>query len=108
MAGSANFSKLFSPSIYVVDKYTFIRHLLGTMPKMIYKPYTPDMLESLVDRLERLSGRIRAIAAWMEEEELEEMEITNSKSMLLGIEHAEAFGQAAERARDNYRLGAEE
>jgi hypothetical protein len=78
------------------------------MPKMIYTAYSPEKLESICERLDRIAGRLRAVAAWMEEEELEEMDISNSQSMLMGVEHAESFGQAAERSRDNYRLGLDE
>ena len=73
------------------------------MPRLIKKTYRPEMLRSIIERLDRLSGRLRAVATWMEEEE-QTLPITNHKSMLQGLQYAEAFGQAAERAVDNWRL----
>jgi len=75
------------------------------MPRKIETPYTVDMLQSVIDRLDRLSGRLRAVRQWIEDEGLEELPITNHRSMVQGVEFAEAFGQAAERAVDDFRIG---
>ena len=40
----------------------------------------------------------------MEQQQPGELMISNHKSMVKGLEFAEAFGHAAERAVDNYRL----
>ena len=75
------------------------------MPKKIATTYRPEMLSSVIERLDRLSGRLRAVSTWLEEEGRTELEITNHSSLIQGLEYAEAFGQAAERAADNCRLG---
>lgn len=75
------------------------------MPKKIATTYRVETLSAVIERLERLTGRLKAIATWMEEEGRTELEITNHSSMIQGLEYAEAFGQAAERAADNCRLG---
>lgn len=75
------------------------------MPKKIATTYRAETLSTVIERLERLTGRLKAIAVWMEEEGRTELEITNHSSMIQGLEYAEAFGQAAERAADNCRLG---
>ena len=80
-----------------------MRHSFTNMPRVIKKTYKPEMLRSIIERLDRLSGRLRAVATWMDEEE-QTLAIANHKSMLKGLEFAEAFGQAAERAVDNSRL----
>lgn len=75
------------------------------MPKKIATTYQPDTLRTVIERLDRLTGRLKAISVWMEEVGCQELEITNHSSMIQGLEYAEAFGQAAERAADNFRLG---
>lgn len=75
------------------------------MPRTIATTYRPEMLTSVVDRLERLAGRLRAVADWMEEGQIESLTITHHRSLTNGLRMAETFGQAAERAVDDYRLG---
>ena len=77
------------------------------MPVKPFEPYSSDRIENVVERLERAAGRLRAVATWMEEEEVEQILVTNHKSLIKGLEFAEAFGYAAERAVDNHRFGIE-
>ncbi|MCA9248953.1 MAG: hypothetical protein KDA42_17625 [Planctomycetales bacterium] len=74
------------------------------MPIKPFEPYTAERLQTVIERLDRLAGRLRAVHDWMEEEGVDSLEITNHKSMIKGLEFAEAFGHASERAVDNYRL----
>lgn len=74
------------------------------MPTKPFEPYTPERITNVVKRLDRLSGRLRAVAAWMDEQGASSLQVTNHKSMVKGLEFSEAFGYAAERAVDNERL----
>ncbi len=93
-----------STSRIIIDKHLYLPHGDSVMPAKPIEPYSPQKLLSLIQRLDRLSGRLRAVATWMEQEEQEMLLITNHKSMVKGLEFAEAFGHAAERAVDNFRL----
>ena len=75
------------------------------MPVKPFEPYSAERLDTVIDRLERLSGRLKAVRDWMKQEDVESLQITNHKSMLKGLEFSEAFGQASERAADNHRMG---
>ena len=75
------------------------------MPIKEYHPYTPDMFEAVVSRLETAASRLGAIRDLMDQREISELQITNHKEMVKGLWKVDAFVKAAEEAMNDHRLG---
>ncbi len=75
------------------------------MPRKEHHPYSTDMLDAVVDRLEAASGRLRSIRELMGDREIAELKIANHKEMVKGLRKIDAFVKAAEEAMHDYRLG---
>ena len=65
------------------------------------EPFTPDKLQAIEQRLERVQGRLRAIRLSLDEQQqAAELFLFNSPSMRLGLQNLERFSVAAEPALD--------
>ena len=78
------------------------------MPIKEHHPYTPDMLEAVVSRLETASNRLSAIRDLMSPRKIKQLQITNHKEMVKGLKKVDAFVKAAEEAINDFRLGGSE
>jgi hypothetical protein len=74
------------------------------MPIKEHHPYSPDMLDAVVSRLETAANRLGAIRDLMNQREISELQITNHKEMVKGLKKVDAFVKAAEEAMNDYRL----
>lgn len=77
------------------------------MPRKEFHPYSPDMLDAVVARLETAAGRLASIRELMNDRQVEELKIANHKEMVKGLRKVDAFVKAAEEAMHDFRLGIE-
>jgi hypothetical protein len=78
------------------------------MPRKEYYPYSEDMLDAVISRLETAGARLAAIRDLMLNRQIAEMKIANHKEMVKGLRKVDAFVKAAEEAMHAYRLGQEQ
>jgi len=74
------------------------------MPKKEEHPYTSDMLQAVIDQLERACGTLRAVRELKDQLGIEILPITNHKEMVRGLKKVQAFARAAEDAIDTARM----